>query len=109
LAGPSLTEGQLKGELTAAFKGDFGRLKDDFGRLKDDFKGDFGRLKDDFGRLEAMLTDRLSATRHASRINRADLESVLEALKVRVIRAQDSPELSALIGQEPDQDTPAFW
>jgi hypothetical protein len=91
-------QSNVKGDLTAVK----GELKGDLTAVK-------GELKSDFGRVEAMLNDRLSATRHASSINRVDLELALAAVKLRVIPAQDSPDLSALVEQEPDEDAPAFW
>jgi hypothetical protein len=98
-------QSNVKGELTAV-KGELTAVK---GELKGELTAVKGELKGEFGRVEAMLSDRLSATRHASSINRVDLELALTALKLRVIPAQDSPDLSTLMGQEPDEDTPAFW
>lgn len=98
-AGRSLTERELKDGLTAVK-----------GELITAVKGEVvTAVKGELGRMEAMLTDRLSATRHASRIKRADLDAALEALKLRVIPAEDSDDLSVLMGQEPDQDSPGFW
>ena len=75
-----------------------------------EIKSDLGRVGSDLGRVEALLHDTLSASRQASKIKRTDLELALAAAKLRVIPAQDSPDLGALLEEGRDEeDTPTFW
>ena len=85
-------------------------IKSDLGRVGSDLGRDLGRVGSDLGRVEALLHDTLSASRQASKIKRNDLELALAAAKLRVIPAQDSPDLGALLEEGPDEeDTPTFW
>jgi len=68
-----------------------------------------GELKGDLGRIEASISERLSATRQASSIKRSDLEQALNAMKLRVILAQDSPSLDSLLERDVDESDPRFW
>ena len=66
-------------------------------------------IKEDLGRIEASINERLSATRQASRIKRSDLEQALNAMKLRVILAEDSLPLDSLFERDMDESDPRFW
>ena len=79
------------------------------GELKGDLDEIKGELKGDLGRIEASISERLSATRQASSIKRSDLEQALNAMKLRVILAEDSPSLDSLLERDVDESDPRFW
>ena len=77
--------------------------------FKGELKGDLDEVKGDLGRIEASISERLSATRQASSIKRSDLEQALNAMKLRVILAEDSPSLDSLLERDVDESDPRFW
>ena len=59
--------------------------------------------------IQAVVAERLSQTRQASKIKEAELEQVTTSLKCRVVWAEGDPTLESLLGPQPEEDTAAWW
>jgi hypothetical protein len=57
----------------------------------------------------SVVNERLSATRQASKINADDLASALEVMKLRVVPAEDSPDISTLFDSSISESDVHFW
>lgn len=65
-------------------------------------------LKADQQALYAILAERVSQTRQASKINEADLEQMMTSLKCLVTWAEGDPSPEDLLGPKPEEDTAAW-
>ncbi len=59
--------------------------------------------------IQAVVAERVSQTRQASKITEAELEQVTMSLKCRVVWAEGDPTLESLLGHQPDEDNAAWW
>ena len=57
----------------------------------------------------SVVNERLSATRQASKINADDLASALEVMKLRVVPAEGSPDISTLFDSAVSESDVHFW
>ena len=82
-----------------------GRLESGLGRIE----SGQGRIESGQGRIEASVSERLSVTRQASKIKWSELEQALNAMKLLVVPAEDSPSLDTWLDSDIDENDSRFW
>ena len=66
-------------------------------------------IESGISKIMSVVNERLSATRQASKINANDLASALEVMKLRVVPAEDSPDISTLFDSSISESDVHFW
>ena len=66
-------------------------------------------IESGISKIMSVVNERLSATRQASKINADDLASALEVMKLRVVPAEGSPDISTLFDSAVSESDVHFW
>ena len=84
-------------------------LESEMTTIKSDMKSEMTTIKSDISKIMTVFNERLSATRQASKINADDLASTLEVMKLRVVPAEGSPDISTLFDSAVSESDVHFW
>ncbi len=77
--------------------------------IESGFTASITTIESGISKIMSVVNERLSATRQASKINADDLASALEVMKLRVVPAEDSPDISTLIDSSISESDVHFW